>query len=251
MKDSNTHEIHLHSRWDNDNIQFIFHSNIVEYDMSQASVSVCERFKLIDDSIIQRLKLMSKQQRTVAMGLMQRDNPEFSEQLLKGIRDIRRKFIQTNGLTEEDIITIHSDAIFFIMKKDIINEIEGVEFKYKNTWTSFIRYDKLEMFYDGNGIITYKGAPRELLDTQTLGLNRYMLKVFGMVENFDSNILKFLSKFQKDYLCDRLPDFYYVSFGKRGEHKMCNIRLLSYIASIVLNEVKSWRTVSSSKYNNY
>ena len=244
---NNTHEMHAHQIWNNDNIQFIFHSNIVEYDMSQASVSICERFKLLDDSTIQRLKLMSKHQRTVEMGLMQRDNKEFSEQLLKGIRDIRRKFIQVNELTEEDIITIHSDAIFFIMKKDIIDEIEGVKFKRKNTWTSFIRYDKMEMFYDGNGIITYKGVPRELLDTHTLGLNKYMIKIFTMIENYDSSVLKFLSKFQKNYLQDKLPDFYYISFGKRGEYKIYNMKLLSYIASITLIESKSWRIQNNKR----
>jgi hypothetical protein len=209
--------------------------------MSQASVSVCERFKLLDDSTIQRLKLMSKRQRTVEMGLMQRDNKEFSEQLLRGIRDIRRKFIQVNELTEEDILTIHSDAIFFIMKKDIVDEIEGIKFKRKNTWTSFIRYDKVEMFYDGNGVITYKGVPHELLDTHTLGLNKYMLKIFEMIENYDSSILQFISKFQKNYLQDKLPDFYYIAFGKRGEYKVHNMKLLSYIASIALVESKSWR----------
>ena len=133
------------------------------------------------------------------------------------------------------------------MKKDIIDEIEGVKFKRKNTWTSFIRYDKMEMFYDGNGIITYKGVPRELLDTHTLGLNKYMIKIFTMIENYDSSVLKFLSKFQKNYLQDKLPDFYYISFGKRGEYKIYNMKLLSYIASITLIESKSWRIQNNKR----
>ena len=72
--------MHDKMMWFNDNIQFMFHQNIVEYDMAAASVSVAERFQLLDDATIQQMKLMSKDKRTRQMGLLQRDNKEFSQQ---------------------------------------------------------------------------------------------------------------------------------------------------------------------------
>ena len=45
----------------NDDIDYLFHSNIVEYDMNQASVSVSERFKLLDEKTIKFLKLLPKE----------------------------------------------------------------------------------------------------------------------------------------------------------------------------------------------
>ena len=62
--------MHDKMMWFNDNIQFMFHQNIVEYDMAAASVSVAERFQLLDDATIQQMKLMSKDKRTRQMGLL-------------------------------------------------------------------------------------------------------------------------------------------------------------------------------------
>jgi hypothetical protein len=86
-------KMHDKSIWINKDIQFLFNTNIVEYDMKAASVSVCEHDHLLNEDLIQQLKLMPKEQRTRKMGLLQRDDAEFSKKLLNGIKNIRRKFL--------------------------------------------------------------------------------------------------------------------------------------------------------------
>ena len=225
--------------WFNPDIEYMFHSNIVEYDMKAMSVSISEKFNLLDDETIRILKLLPKDQRTKRVGLIQRENKVYSQRLKECELDIRRKFLETNGLDETNVISLHSDACIFNSKKDIVNTIDGIEFKHANTWTSYIRYKEIEMFYN-DGVITYKGIPKEMLNQHTLGMNKYLCIVFNKLENYDTDILNYLSRFQKNYLQDKLPDFYYNPFGRNGVYKMGNVGLLSFIAKVVLSEMKGW-----------
>jgi hypothetical protein len=217
----------------------MFHSNIVEYDMKAMSVSISEKFNLLDDETIRILKLLPKDQRTKRVGLIQRDNKVYSQRLKECELDIRRKFLEINSLDETNVVSLHSDACIFNSKKDVVNNIDGIEFKHANTWTSYIRYKEIEMFYN-DGVITYKGIPKEMLNQHTLGMNKYLCTVFNKIENYDTDILNYLSRFQKNYLQDKLPDFYYTPFGRNGVYKMGNISLLSFIAKVVLSEMKGW-----------
>ena len=225
--------------WFNDDIQFLFHENIVEYDMVAASVSVSERYKLLDDETIQLLKLMTKDKRTRKIGCLQRDDKQFSEQLISGILETRRKFIDMNGLDKSNILSLHSDAVMLSSKKEIITNIEGVEFKHKHTWSSYVHYKNIEMFYS-DGYITYKGIPKDMLNQHTLGINKYLISVFDKLENYDYSVLSYLSKFQKQYLQNKLPEYFYIPFGHNGVYKLDNLELFAFITNIVLSEVKTW-----------
>lgn len=222
--------------WFNPNIQYMFHANIVEYDMKAMSVSISERYNLLEQSIIDKLKRMPKDQRTRAVGLMQRDNKEYSEKLIKCELETRKKFLETNNLTESDVICLHSDACIFNSRKKIINNIEGVEFKHANTWSSYIRFKGIEMFYDG-AVLEYKGVAKELLNQHTMGIHRYLCEVFNKLENYDQSIIDFITKFQMKYLQDKLPDYYYTPFGRLGDFKMSNLELFAFIANVVMREV--------------
>ena len=83
----------------NENIDYMFHVNIVEYDMVAASVSVCEKYKLLSDDKIQWLKLLPKEKRTIEMGKMQKDSA-FSEIMINGILETREMFIKENNINK-------------------------------------------------------------------------------------------------------------------------------------------------------
>lgn len=222
--------------WFNPNINFMFHANIVEYDMKAMSVSISERYNLLDQSIIDKLKRMPKEQRTKAVGLMQRDDKNYSERLIQCELETRRKFLEVNGLTENDVICLHSDACIFNSRKRIINNIEGVEFKHANTWSSYMRFKGIEMFFDGE-VLEYKGVAKELLNQHAMGIHRYLCEVFNKIENYDPSIVDYITKFQMKYLQDKLPDYYYIPFGRLGDFKMSNLELFAFIANVVMREI--------------
>jgi len=226
--------------WTNDNIQFLFHTNIMEYDMVAASLSVSKRFQLLDNETIAQLNLLPKKERTRRVGLIQKDDKIYSEKLLNGIINIRKTFLENNGLDETNVLSLHSDAVLFQSKKKIQTIADGVEFKKKGQWTSYLRYHNIEMFY-GDGYITYKNINKEMLKEHTMGINMYLIKVFQMIEDYDEEVLSFLSKFQTQYLQDKLPEYDYLSFGKVAQYKTYNMQLFAFIANVVLQEMRGWR----------
>ena len=183
--------------WTNESIQFTFHSHIQEYDMEAASVSVCEHDGLLPQEMINELKLMPKEKRTVKMGKLQRDDKMFSENLLAGIRNMRKKFIETNNLTQDEILSLHSDACILNTNRRIISNIENVNFRKKNDWNAYIRYKGIEMFYKNdikNNYIDYKNiVPNEFKTfaiVKTSVLSEAIDRASLMAREGKTNILK-------------------------------------------------------------
>lgn len=223
--------------WFNPDMEYVIRQNIVEYDMQQASLSVSRRFHLMDDSKLDILERMPKDKRTKEVGLMQRDDKVLSDNIINGILQTRKEFIETNKLNEDTIITLHSDALMFIQKHIIQDNINGVPFIHKHSWSSYIRYGRVEMFYT-DGVIDYKGIPKQMLQQHTLGINQYLLNVFQLLEDNNPDIYSFLTRFQRLYLQDKLPEYYYIPFGNTGKYKLENLKLLSFIAKLTMNEVR-------------
>ena len=231
--------------WFNEKIPYMFHGNIVEWDMSQASLSICERFELLDSKEIARMKALPKLEREIEMGKHQRGNKEFSNQLLSGIREIRRKFLKVNGLDDTNVLSLHNDAVIFNSRKKIIADIDGIKFHHDNTWDAYIRYDRAEIFYKidelGNGSLDFKNVGKDKIKEHTFGLNKYLIKVIEYIEAYDDNVLKYMRKFQQQYLQDKLPEYYYSAFAKIGDFKITNLELFGLLSDIVIREVKSWK----------
>jgi hypothetical protein len=223
----------------NNDVKCMFHAPILEYDMNAASLSLSERFQLLPKETIEELKLLPKDKRVYRTGLIRRENKEFSVTVDQKLRDVRKEFIDENDIKPDDILSLHSDAIIFTSRKKIKNVIDGITFKESSHATGYIRYNAIEMFYNDNGM-TYKGGNKELLQTHTMGISRYLVKVFKYIENYDIQVLSYLSKFESEYLTDRYPEFMYSPFGMPGVFKFSNLDLFAYIAKIVLKETDKW-----------
>jgi len=225
--------------WTNENNSYMFRSNIVEYDMQSASLAVSERFNLLDTVTLEQLRNTPKQERVKKVGLMQRDSKEFSDAMIQGIITTRQEFLDINHIDEDDILCLHSDAIIFDMKSNIKSKIDNVEFIKKHQWSSYLLYKGVEIYY-GDGAITYKGIPKQILQMHTLGINKYLLKIFSMMEVCDENVISYMTKFQKRYFEDKLPEYFYTSFPKVGAQKMENLNLFAFIANVVLSDMREW-----------
>lgn len=232
--------MHENLLWTNDKIQYLFHGNIMEYDMVAASLSISRRFNLLDDALIDQLNLLPKKDRTRRIGLIQKDDKDYSEKLLKGILNIRKTFLEQNNLTDENVVSLHSDAVFFNSKSEVKNIADGVEFKKKGSWTSFIRFRNIEMLYDG-ACVTFKNVNKDMLNMHTLGIIRHISKIFEMIEDYNDEIFDYMSRFQAQYLQDKLPDYYYIPFCRPAESfKTYNLQLFAFLANVVLQESRSW-----------
>lgn len=236
-------EIYEKMNFKNTDITYSFHRPIVEFDIHQASLSISDRYGLLDKDFVNKLKLLPKEDRVVQIGCIQRDDKEFSKKFLQYELDIRKQFIEENKIPLSDIITCHSDSLIFIYDgnvKDIKSDIDGIPFTHRNTWTSYMLYkEKIEMYFDNNKmIIDYKGIPKDMVKQHMFGIHKYLMKVFHMLEERDSEIYRYLSMFQRKYLMNQLPDYYYFPFGYNGKYKLENMNLFGYIADVALLSMK-------------
>jgi len=222
--------------WFNPNIEYIFHENVVEYDMSSADVSLCEKYKLLSPGKIEQLKLMPKDQRNRSIGVIRRDDQELSKRMQQGLLETRQQFIQSNKLDESNILSLHSDAVIFYSKKRINTDFGHVQFRLDKSYTGYIRYDKIELFH-GNGILDIK--PKNILTHHRLGLCPHIIKIFEKIENYDLTLLRDLNIFQTLYLQQKFPEYYYTPFG-HGKYFNSNLEFLAHLANVCLKEVRQW-----------
>lgn len=222
----------------NTSIDHIFHGKIMECDMREASLQIAEKFNLLSREELENLKVLPKEQRVVQVGCIQRDHPEFTEAYYSKLKEIRKHFIEVNKLTDDNIIALHSDALFVNTKRKLKLVIDGIEFRIKGQWTSFMRFDNLEFFYDDdNEEMTYKNVPDSLLKLHTIGLCKHILTVFKMIENNDERIFDYLSDFQSRYLKGELSSNYYIPFAKiNGVPLQDNLKLLSFLCLMAIKE---------------
>lgn len=226
--------------WINDKIPYMFHNNILEYDMNAASLSLADRYKLLPQNTIDMLKRLPKKDRVVKTGYIRRDNKEFSVTVDKKLREVRQQFIEENEIDDDSLLSVHSDAIIFASRREIKDNIDGIQFKRSGQSVAYLNYNRVEIFYDGTGI-TYKGIPEEMQKQHTMGMTRYLNKVFRYIDDYDVKLMDYLAKFQKNYIQDQYPEYFYHPFCKLGgKFKVSNLEFLAFIANIAVEEIKRW-----------
>ena len=122
----------------NRNIEFLIDSNIVEYDMKSAGLSIVKELKLLPESRIRKLEALPKDECKKQIGLIQRDDKDFKEKFKPGFELFRRKLFEENNFQDSDILTIKRDAIYTIDKFVDHTEFGNIVFRKKNTYTSYL-----------------------------------------------------------------------------------------------------------------
>lgn len=201
--------------WYNPNIEYIFNTEIIEYDIRDAGFSIIKEFKLLPDEKIRELERLPKGfERHVAVGKLQRDDKDFSKALTSKFAEARRALITTNNLTDADIISVKKDAIFVI---GTVNRTKFgvVEFAMKNTYSSYIRFpdvNNLEIYYHDNDF-DIKGMSDDSVNKHRLWMLEFLRKVIPMIENKDIRIKRCMMNFLDEYKSLSLDDEYYLEFN--------------------------------------
>ena len=146
-------------------IEILVSKFIKEFDISKANINVLFREGAITKQQYEYYYHLPKQERQVAIGLLQRDNRIMAETLKNGLIKVKKDFFIANNIQDHDILAIKNDAIFVIGNKDIpITKIDNVEFVVKNCYTSFYKTHKIEFFYRNDRI-----NKNEILDCKGIG----------------------------------------------------------------------------------
>ena len=124
---------------------------IREYDMVDAGYSILAAAGIFDKETSARLCSMGKKERNVFIGKAQINRPELSKILMETFVRARKSFFEANGIENEDVLYIKKDAIALIGRAAKNLLMEGLEFREKGRYTSYLLLGNVEFYNPGDG----------------------------------------------------------------------------------------------------
>jgi hypothetical protein len=202
------------STWINPNIEYLFNSEIIEYDMREAGFNIIQHYKLLSTDQIKSLKDLDKVERYIAVGKLQGKDKDFSKALLNKFAEVRNVFISANDLTDNRIISVKKDAIYTIGPCGKI-KFGKIEFVSKNQYSSYIRFtDNMNIeIYSKSDCIDIKGMGDSAINRHRLYMLEFIKSMISYLESKNSYIRRFLSEFIDRYKFGELDEEYYIEFN--------------------------------------
>ena len=229
--------------WMNPNIEYLFNTEIIEYDMKEAGFSLIKQYKLLNTDAITKLNQLGKDERKIAIGKLQRYGDLSSSVLSSKFAEMRGLFLTGNSLTDNEIITVKKDAIFTIGKCKK-HKFDGIEFVEKNHYSSYIRFvnnSNIEIFYND-----INGSELEIKGIGDVGVNRhrlylipFIIKIIKYIELKNPSAKRQLKTFIDEYKSMKLDEGYYIEFNNMSSSTdpMFNYqKLLIPLVQIVMGE---------------
>jgi hypothetical protein len=217
-----------HDLWKRDlylqDIDYIIGANIYEYDMKNAGYNLSIKYELLDQATLDYLGTLTKEERTIRIGLLMRDHSVYRKSLTASFAKMRKRFFIDNEIAEHHVLSIKKDAIFLINKSCDQTKFGSVEFVLKNRYTSFHRFDNLEFYYRNTGkTLHVKGIKDENLPYHEEFMLTFLKDVFALLETSDNKtIVSKIKKFASMYKNRKLANGFY---RELNPHSMYTLKL--------------------------
>lgn len=201
-------------------IPYYINGTIYEYDISKANINILFNKGAISEQEYENIKLMSRESRQIYVGYMLRDNKKLSSVLSEGLAEFRSKFIDSNDISQDNILSVKKDAMFIINTKPRITKFENVEFMCKNIYSSFFKIGRLEAYYafdrfNDTETIDIKGINDSKLSLHIDGMLYFICEVFkSILTSTIDDTISYIKQFHSDYLNRELPVEYYREFNE-------------------------------------
>lgn len=215
------------------NIPYLISRYIREYDISKANINILLRSGYIDKEMYDYIYNMEKKDREVFVGNMILQDRKVQDILSSGIHEMRKKFVTTNNILEQDILSIKNDALYLIDKIPSVTKFDNVEFRLANIYTSYIKLGKLEIYYYNNiisneEVIDVKGIRDSKLEMHTPMLT-FICSILQRLECGDlNNLFSYFTSFVDDYIRLKLEVEYYRQFNSEGKYVSKQIGMNRY-----------------------
>ena len=133
------------------------------YDMKSGGYSILKKNNLLSEKEIEYLDSLDKFNKNYVLGNMIRDN-NWTEVLMKGFIDSRKRFMYYNNLVDDDILSIKKDA-FFLLNTSCNNlEFDGYTWRLEDVYSSYYYINDKEFYFSNKNFnIELKGINDELL----------------------------------------------------------------------------------------
>ena len=205
-------------------VPYLIAHHIYEYDIQKANISVLRELNLIDEDYYQRLYKLPRMQRQVEIGYLIKYTDGLSDKLSEGIASFRKSFFEANNIEDEDILSIKNDAILVIDKITNVLEFGKVKFIKKNSYTTFIKLNNIEIYFeyntiDGTASLDIKGISDSKLELHHEYIASVIADIIYYIESGDvESGLTFFSDFYNKYIEKQLPYGYYRNFNSDSDY---------------------------------
>lgn len=197
--------------------KYIISSYIREYDISKANINILLYYNIIDKNRYDYFYNLPKIQREIQVGLLQQDRT-IADTLKNGFLEFRRRFFEANNIQDIDIVSIKNDAIYLLNKIPDVTIFNNIEFKLKNTYTSYYNLNKKEFYYTYDRIheveiLDIKGINKVLLKRHNEYLLEFLKVCFCSVETETiKDVIDIVITFYNKYINKELDIGYYRDF---------------------------------------
>ena len=209
--------------WERDSyktpVKALFNHRIVEYDMKSANTSIAREFGLLPEKRIKELENLPKKDREIAVGLILRDNPGYSEKQKLGFIAARKLFFTQNEILDEEVVAIKRDAIFVMRYVDNEQVTDNINFRMKNVYSSFINLGKnIEIYYNQEGL-DIKGIDDEIYkERHSEYFGMFLYSLIRRIESSERNsYLTYLRMMFDMYKHRQLDSGYYREFNAKSQ----------------------------------
>lgn len=224
---------------------------IREYDISKANISVLLAAKKIDIELYNKLFIADKLHREIYIGNLIKKDKSYDTAIKNGILHYKELFYESNGIEDQDIISIHNDSLFLLNKTPSTTVFDDiVEFKFKGSYICFWKIFSLEIYYYYGMIsneerIEIKGINDSRLVLHESYFLDFLKALFLEREMNDiESALDILKSFSKDYLDRTLDPNYYREFNPNSMFNFGN----GYYSEYCLPSQLQYIDIT---YNNY
>lgn len=226
----------LHERVNylNKDILYLVSKDIVEYDLREAGYNVIKHYKLLPQTTIDELSRLEKKDRTIEIGRIQGKDKNFRDSFKESFSDIRRRFMEDNGLEDNDVLAINNDAIH-VLKRVPKTEFGNLLF-VPTYYTSYYYFDNYRFYFNGKDIII-KG----LSDDSLVEHKDYMLSVLKLYMMYNEKAMyrenkHMLKEFLHYYKTKALDKGYYRELNRDSGFRL-EERLFG--DAVILKEVET------------
>lgn len=203
-------------------IDYIVSRYIREYDIAKANINILLYKGLISKKQYDYFYSLDKKSREIQVGILQGNNKGINIGLQKGFKEMMKMFFEANDIKNYEVLSIKKDAVYLIDRIPTISTFSNIDFIAKNTYTSYYRINRLEMYYYCNASlenIDIKGMNKESLTLHKEYMLDFILTLFYSAQHDKiEETIELIKVFYEQYINFNLDVGYYRNFDNTSRY---------------------------------
>lgn len=222
-------------------ISYLINHKIYEYDISKANINILLYKGVLDINEYNRIYNLPRINRQKEIGIMILKDRNIEKIINSGIIEMREKFLLSNNISDNDILSCKNDAIFVINKVPSYTKFDNVEFKLKNTYTSFYKTPNYEFYYLNDSMNGDRLDVKGINDEKLLLHKDYMIDfckaLFNTVDYNINDAVLMVRNFYREFMNNNLDIGYYRNFDPDSLFKINIMGNIYDVENITQNEM--------------